>query len=227
MAGHLFSQAYGAGQALLLFYACSFVGWCWEVALHRMRKRRWTNRGFLAGPFLPIYGFGALLILFVCLPLARYPLRCALVGGVVASLLEYGTGEAMEAVFHVRYWDYSSSRWNLRGHICLLSCVIWAGMSVLLARGIHPIMQPLLARIPDRVALFCGGALTVFALGDAVIAAHRALELRALLERGKPSETALRSAAKVCRFLLRNPGAASRRHALHLAALMCEPEKTT
>lgn len=226
MAGNcaVFCQAYGAGQTLLLFYVCSFVGWCWEVALHRTQTGEWINRGFLAGPILPIYGFGALLILFVGLPLACYPLRCALAGGVAATLLEYGTGAMMEAVFHVRYWDYSTARWNLNGHISLMSSAIWAGASALLCCVCHPVLCMVLTRVPDGLAVACGGVLTAFALLDGALAMHRAWELRALLKQGA-DYTAGRT-VQVKRLLRRNPGAVSRRYAQPLAVLRSEMGKT-
>lgn len=177
-----FVSAYSPGQWMLLFYLCCFAGWCWEVSLYLIREKRFVNRGFLSGPFLPIYGFGALLVLFVCLPLKEHPLLVALAGTLAASVLEYLTGEAMEALFHVRYWDYSKQKWNLRGHICLLSVATWAVMSFLITCVIHPMLQQLLWRVPDRIAFACAGALTVFAGTDAVLSVRRALDLRALLE---------------------------------------------
>ena len=177
-----FSQAYSPGQWLLLFYLCAFAGWCWEVALHLFRERRFVNRGFLTGPLLPIYGFGALLVLFVGLPLAHRPLLCALAGTLAASVLEYLTGEAMEALFHVRYWDYSDQKWNLRGHICLLSSAVWAVMAWLMTCAIHPLLSPVLHRVPESLALCAGLTLTAFVLADLTASVHRALDLRALLE---------------------------------------------
>lgn len=176
-----FVQAHGPGQWALLFYVCCFAGWCWEVALYVVRQRRFVNRGFCAGPILPIYGFGALLILFVGLPIEDRPLLVAVAGMVFASLLEYATGEAMEAIFHVRYWDYSKNRFNLRGHICLLSAVTWAAMSYLVVCIVHPMIEPWLNCVPDRIALAAAGAMTVFAAVDVTLSVRRALDLRALL----------------------------------------------
>ena len=96
-------KVYSVSQWALLFFLCSLAGWCWEVALYAVRERRFVNRGFLSGPLLPIYGFGAVGILLVCLPVRGSVLRVALRGMLAASALEYATGAAMEALFHVRY----------------------------------------------------------------------------------------------------------------------------
>ena len=96
---------YSVGQWMMVFYLYSLAGWLWEVALCLVKERRFVNRGFLTGPILPIYGFGALSILLCCVPVQQNALLVALVGTAVASAVEYVTGWAMEALFHVRYWD--------------------------------------------------------------------------------------------------------------------------
>ena len=163
---HTFARAYGPGQWMLLFYLCSFAGWLWEVSLYLVRERRVVNRGFLNGPLLPIYGFGALLVLFVGLPIADKPLLVALAGSLAATALEYVTGEAMLTLLHVRYWDYSKNRWNLRGHICLLSAATWAVMAWLMTCVVHPLVHPLLSRVPEPAAFASSALLPVFAMAD-------------------------------------------------------------
>ena len=107
-----------------------FCGWCWEVFLYLVKERRFVNRGFLFGPILPIYGFGAVGILLTCVPVEGNMALVALVGTIAASLLEYVTGFLMESIFHVRYWDYSQRPLNLNGYICALSAATWAVFSL-------------------------------------------------------------------------------------------------
>lgn len=173
---------YSTPQWVLVFFAFSLAGWCWEVLLYLVRERRFVNRGFLSGPILPIYGFGAVCILVCCMPVREHALLVALIGMLSASLLEYATGAAMEALFHVRYWDYSSLPFNLKGHICLYSAATWAVFSVLLVCFVHPKMQPVISRIPDDAAWAASLTLGVLAVGDAVRSVRRALSLRRLLE---------------------------------------------
>lgn len=173
---------YSVGQWVLVFFVYSLLGWIWEVSLFLVRERRFVNRGFLSGPLLPIYGFGAVGILLTCVPFKENLLIVALVGMISASLLEYVTGAAMEALFHVRYWDYSRQPFNLKGYICLLSAATWAVFSVLVVCGIHPLFRSYISQVPDMAALALSGALTVFAGIDTVISVRRAMDLRALLE---------------------------------------------
>lgn len=172
---------YSVGQWALVFFLFSFVGWCWEVSLYLVKERRFVNRGFLTGPILPIYGFGALLILLTCVPVQQSVLAVALLGTLTASMLEYVTGWAMERLFHVRYWDYSDKPFNLNGHICLLSAGTWAVFSAVLVCVVHPLMKPVLGAVEPKIAAAASVALVGFALVDTVFAVRRALDLRALL----------------------------------------------
>lgn len=172
---------YSLGQWGLVFFLYSFAGWCWEVSLYLVRQRRFVNRGFLTGPLLPIYGFGALGILVACVPFKDNPLMVALVGMVVASVLEYVTGAAMEALFHVRYWDYSDRPFNLNGYICLMSAATWALFSVIIVCVVQPYMRPVVFRVPQTVAGAASGTLALFASIDTVFAVRKGLDLRALL----------------------------------------------
>lgn len=172
---------YSLGQWGLVFFLCSFAGWCWEVSLYLVRKKRFVNRGFLTGPLLPIYGFGALGILAACIPFKDNVFLVALVGMVFASVLEYVTGTAMEALFHVRYWDYSHRPFNLNGHICLMSAATWAFFSVVIVCVVQPVMRPVILRVPETVAGAATGTLALFASVDTVFAVRKGLDLRALL----------------------------------------------
>ena len=127
-------HVYTVEQWLLLFYFYCLCGWIWESCYVSCKQRQWVNRGFLHGPWLPIYGSGAILILFATLPVKDSPWGIALMGTLAATLLEYVTGAVMERIFRMRYWDYSDQPCNLHGYICLTSSLGWAGFSWLLWR---------------------------------------------------------------------------------------------
>ena len=79
---------YTPAQWVLFFFLYSFLGWIWESSFVSIREHRWVNRGFLHGPLLPIYGFGAVSILLFTLPVAQNPLLIFLMGMTGATLLE-------------------------------------------------------------------------------------------------------------------------------------------
>ena len=112
---------YTIHQWLLLFYLYCFAGWIWESCYVSLKKRKWINRGFLKGPLLPIYGSGAIVVLVSTIMVQNNTFLIFIIGMIAATILEYITGELMERIFHVRYWDYSDKPFNINGHICLLS----------------------------------------------------------------------------------------------------------
>ena len=110
---------YTLQQWILYFYVYCFLGWIFESCYVSFRKKEWVNRGFLHGPFLPIYGSGAVMMLFVSEPFKNNLILTYFAGVVGATLLELVTGAAMEALFKVRYWDYSNQKFNYKGNISL------------------------------------------------------------------------------------------------------------
>ena len=189
-------HVYSAGQWVLLFFFYCFCGWVWESCYVSVCQRRWVNRGFLRGPLLPIYGSGAIIILFATLPVAGNLILVWLLGMLAATALEYVTGAAMEALFKVRYWDYSDKKCNLNGHICLSSSIAWGFFSILLVKFIHPPIARLLADVPawlvDPLAL----ALTVVFTVDVVQSVQAALDLREVLSKLTEENEDLRRLAK-------------------------------
>ena len=189
-------HVYSTGQWVLLFFFYCLCGWVWESCYVSLRQRRWVNRGFLQGPLLPIYGSGAIIILFVTLPVENDLRLVWLLGMLAATALEYVTGAAMEKLFKVRYWDYSNQKFNLNGHICLSSSIAWGFFSILLVRFIHPPIARLLADVPawlvDPLALALTAAFTV----DVVRSVQAAMDLRETLTRLTEENEELRRLAK-------------------------------
>ena len=187
---------YSAGQWVLLFFFYCFCGWVWESCYVSLCQRHWVNRGFLRGPLLPIYGSGAIIILFATLPVAGNLGLVWLLGMLAATALEYVTGAAMEALFKVRYWDYSKQKFNLNGHICLSSSIAWGFFSILLVKFIHPPIGRLLADVPSWLVDPLALVLTAVFTMDVVQSVQAALDLREMLSRLTEENEELRRLAK-------------------------------
>lgn len=172
---------YTTGQWVLLFFFYCFCGWVWESCYVSLCQRHWVNRGFLHGPLLPIYGSGAIIILFVTLPVAQNLWLVYFLGTAAATLLEYVTGAVMERLFRVRYWDYSKHRFNLHGYICLSSSIAWGFFSILLVRFLHPPVARLLSQVPDLLVDPLALVLTVAFTVDVVRSVQAALDLKEAL----------------------------------------------
>lgn len=143
---------------LFLFLLYAFLGWVWESAYVSVHARRWVNRGSRSIPLLPIYGFGALLILWVTHPFASSVLGTFLSGMVVTTALEFLTGWVLDHWFYRRLWDYSHMSWHLDGYIALLPSLCWGVFSVALVYLIHPLVLPLLPHLSFVVLSALSGA---------------------------------------------------------------------
>lgn len=103
----------------LLFMTYSFCGWALEVFGKLIEKRRFINRGFLIGPYCPIYGFGALAITFLLRRYSDDAITLFIMAILVCGVLEYFTSYFMEKIFKARWWDYSQKKFNINGRVCL------------------------------------------------------------------------------------------------------------
>lgn len=178
--GALYS--YSAAEWLLVFYLYCFLGWCFESAVVSVQQRRFVNRGFLRGPMLPIYGFGATLLLHIALPLHAHPVWLFFASMVAATVFEYIVGVVMERLFKIKYWDYSEHRFQFRGYICLQSSVCWGVMGLLLTWVIHPPVEALVVGLPFVLLLVLDVLLSAAFVSDVVVSVRAALDLAKLLE---------------------------------------------
>ena len=174
-------EPYTQDQWVLLFFLYSVLGWVWESCYVSLKSRQWVNRGFLHGPWLPIYGSGAIVILLLTLPARGGPALIFLLGMVGATVLEYITGAVMEKLFHMRYWDYSDKPLNVNGHICLPVSIAWGGFSLLLIYLLHPPVEDLVFWLPGAVTEKVCLCLAVLFAGDTALSVQKALDLKALL----------------------------------------------
>jgi len=108
-----------------------------------------VNRGFLNGPYCPIYGIGVTLIVTLLEPVKNNLFLLYLGSVVILSTIELITGYILEKLFHQKWWDYSEKRFNLGGYICLKFSLFW-GFAILFAvLFVHPIIVNLVNSIPD------------------------------------------------------------------------------
>lgn len=172
------TEVYTPFQWILFFYIYSVCGWVFESSYVSLLKKKWTNRGFLRGPFLPIYGSGAVMMLFVSQPFRDNLILTFVAGMVGATLLELVTGMVLEALFKVKYWDYSNQKYNYKGYICLSSSLVWGFFTVAMNLWLHPLVLDVLAFIPDVVEYIGGAIVTVLFVADTITSVREAFDLR-------------------------------------------------
>ena len=175
-------NSYSLSQWVLFFYIYCFFGWCFESAYVSIKEKHFVNRGFLRLPMLPIYGSGALAILVVTIPVRTNLVFVYVLGTLSATLLELVTGAAMEAIFKMRYWDYSDQKFNYKGYICLSSSIAWGFLAILLTEFIHKPIEQFVLNVNVALKWSLLGVITVLFVSDLVGSVKAAWDLRKLLE---------------------------------------------
>ncbi|MCI9008795.1 MAG: putative ABC transporter permease [Lachnospiraceae bacterium] len=173
--------SYHFREWLSFFYFYCIFGWCFESAYVSIKEQRLTNRGFLRGPWLPLYGSGAILVLWLTLPFQRTPVLVYVVGALGATALEYVTGVTMVRWFRVRYWDYSGQKFQYQGHICLSSSAAWGFLSLLMVYAVHRPVERLIFWMHEEVVAVMTFGITVCMVYDFSNAFRKAMDLRELL----------------------------------------------
>ena len=176
-----FHFGYSVIQWLFFFYFYCFCGWVFESTYVSLKNRKWTNRGFMRGPFLPLYGSGAIMMLVVSAPFQDSVLLTYIAGVIGATVLEYVTGVTMEALFKVRYWDYSKQPFNFQGQICLSSSLAWGFLTIAMTRVVHKPVERLVLSVPENWLTVITILLTVYIVSDFTMAWRAAMDLKDVL----------------------------------------------
>lgn len=153
----------------MYFLIYAFLGWCTEVAYKAVTTGEFINRGFLNGPVCPIYGFGMLLIIWVLEPVKDNFVLLLLGGIILATVLEFVTGYALEKMFHAKWWDYSELPFNIKGYVCLKFSLAWGFGCVLIMEAVHPLVAVFVNIMPIfMIKLFCAAGLAVMGVDTAI-----------------------------------------------------------
>ncbi len=166
----------------LYFMTYSFLGWCCETVYCSVIQKHFVNRGFLYGPLCPIYGCGALLVLFLLRDVSNSLIPLFLSGVVVTTVLEYLTSVLMEKLFHMKWWDYSHLPFNINGRVCLLNSCEFGALSVFVVRILHPAIVDLIGKLNTTMAWFVAIGLLVIVLTDTFVTVRGLLILKGKLD---------------------------------------------
>lgn len=163
------------------FVIYSFMGWCIESIYATINKREFVNRGFLHGPFCPVYGFGTLSIIILLKPIGTNYILLFLGSVFLTSFLEYITGYILETAFNSTWWDYSDKPYNLHGRICLSFSLIWGLVSILILQVVHPYIIYLVNLIPPNKSRIIFYIMLLYYIIDFIITVITIFKLKTLL----------------------------------------------
>lgn len=144
-------------ELVWIFIIYAFIGWCTEVSYAALDRGIFVNRGFLNGPYCPIYGCGVVIVVAALTPLKDNLLILFAGSFLLTSILEYITGFILEKVFHNKWWDYSNKPFNLHGYVCLKFSIYWGLACTFIMDVLHPIIYKGITMIPHilGVVLLC------------------------------------------------------------------------
>jgi len=135
------------------FVIYAFFGWCLEVIYQAIELGRFINRGFLNGPYCPIYGFGMIIVTGALQPIKENILVLYFGSVILTTVLELVTGFVLEKIFHQNWWDYSDERFNLKGYICLKFSLLWGIACLVAVRLIHPFVEGFVEHMPETLGM--------------------------------------------------------------------------
>lgn len=145
---------YNVTSLILMFFIFSFIGWIWELSLHLMQSGKFVNRGVMHGPWLPIYGFGGILVLVLLNKLRKKPVLEFFSIIVVCGIVEYFTAFFLELAHDgEKWWDYSGYFLNLHGRICAEGLLVFAIGGTAVVYFIAPFFDNMIKRINKKVVL--------------------------------------------------------------------------
>ena len=190
---------------VLLFFLYSFLGWIIEVTLKYRQYHRFINRGFLIGPYCPIYGSGVVIATFLndmFAPLESSFGTSFLISLVFCGLLEYMTSYFFEKKYHARWWDYSQKPMNLNGRVWIGNLVLFGLAGMIITRILNPIFFAFIDTLNPITIYIVSGTLSVVFLSDYIFSRFIMSLLKKVVENSEADSS--EAISKEVRELLKN-----------------------
>lgn len=149
------------------FWFWSIFGWVMEVVDRTLETGGFENRGFMNGPYCPIYGFGVIGITLLLSPL-KSVLVLYILSSVLCTAFELAVGLLLQALFHAKWWDYSDMKFNFKGYICLRNSLLWGVGCVVVVRVVQPLIEKGVNQIPYTLGNIVAIVLTIIFVYDLV-----------------------------------------------------------
>lgn len=162
----------------LLFLIYSFLGWCMEVCVSLVERKKFVNRGFLLGPYCPIYGSGAILITLLLNVFKDKPVLLFCMAILVCGILEYLTSFFMEKIFRLRWWDYSKKKFNINGRVCLDTIIPFGILGMIIMYITNPFLLKKINILPSNVLSIIFYIMLVIYVIDNIISLTTILGIR-------------------------------------------------
>ncbi len=143
----------------LYFFFYSVIGWIYESILCSVEEHKPVNRGFLTGPYCPVYGFGGLFSALIFYGRTDNVVVLFFAGALLTGAVEYLTAVVLEKLFSAKWWDYSNYRFNIQGRVCLLGVTVFALLIILQIYVLHPTLLRVLSHFSNIAIEITAGIL--------------------------------------------------------------------
>lgn len=174
---------YTLSYLFMVFFLASVAGYLAEVVYCSIVDKYFEwNRGFLFGPYVPIYGVGTLIIIGISQKYLHNVFLLFLLTVVACSVVEYLASWIMEKLFKVRWWDYSTQKFNINGRICLLNGIMFGFAGLFIVYAVHPLLAKIFSVIPQQLTIVAAILCALFFLVDLIVTIYTLISIRLTLE---------------------------------------------
>lgn len=175
-------------QLLFLFFIFCNIGWVIESSIESLYRRRFINRGFLNGPYIPIYGFGGMTILICCMPFQHNGFLVYIVGVLSCTALEFFVGWVMETIFQKQFWDYSMLKFTYKNRISLIPSLFWGLLALFLVYVLYGPVDKLVSFVSAEFAMIYDLIFIIVMTVDIIISISRHIHYKEYLKKFTPEK---------------------------------------
>ena len=169
-------------EVILFFFIYSVMGWLWETVYCSLKAGKFIYRGFLIGPYCPIYGFGIIMVLYFIEPFHNNLILLYIFSTIIVTLLEFFTSYFLEKIFHTTWWDYHNVPLNIQGRVALPVSAFWGISCVLVVRVIHPFVTKIVEMLYNSFDFIVPSAILCLMTVDTVFSLLNMFSLQNFLK---------------------------------------------
>ncbi len=172
---------------IFIFFIYSFAGWCMESigGIFNPKVKKFINRGFMIGPYCPVYGIGIVLVNLLLKKYSNDIPALFFLAILICGTLEYFTGYMMEKLFNARWWDYSKKKFNINGRICLDTLLPFGIVATIIICKINPFLFSIFENIPSTIFHVVSIVLILLFMIDFIISFNIILSLKGEIKNKK------------------------------------------
>lgn len=189
-------------ELITCFFLYSFIGWLIETIICSIYQKRLVYRGFLLGPYCPIYGFIASFITVLTYKYVDWPVLVYIFSFLSATVGEYVISFILEKAFHMTWWDYTNYKINLHGRVALVPSLFWGLLGLVLVYVVNPFVFQISASLYDMFSIWPSIIIIGILFIDYITTIYRLDRFKKYIQRLEKSSAAIRNIEEYEDFLM-------------------------